>query len=39
MKLGDIDPRARIEDIDTISDKARAISGSVLEAIIRIYNR
>jgi len=37
MKLGDIDPRGTPSFCDTISDKARAISGSVLEAILRIY--
>lgn len=35
MKIGDIDPRNNIEDaLNTISDKARCISGSVLEAIL-----
>lgn len=34
MKLGDIDPRARREACYTISDKARAIAGGVLEAIL-----
>jgi xanthine dehydrogenase accessory factor len=38
LKLGDIDPRAKRQFCYTISDKARAISGSVLEAILRIYN-
>lgn len=37
MKLGDIDPRGDPSFCDTISDKARAISGSVLEAILRVY--
>jgi xanthine dehydrogenase accessory factor len=31
-KVGDIDPRPDI-DVHTISDKARAVSGGVLEAI------
>ena len=35
LKLGDIDPRAKAEYCSTISDKARAIAGSVLEAIMR----
>lgn len=35
MKLGDIDPRGDISFCGTISDKARAISGSALEAILR----
>lgn len=38
VKLGDIDPRAKPEYCDTISDKARAISGSVLECVMRRYN-
>ena len=38
MKLGDIDPRGSVDYCHTISDKARAISGSVLEAILRYYN-
>lgn len=37
-KLGDVDPRARVEHCDTVSDKARAIAGAVLEAILRRYN-
>lgn len=39
LKLGDIDPRKGTDFCATISDKARAISGSVLEAILRDYNR
>ncbi len=38
LKLGDIDPRARSDYCHTISDKARAISGSVLEAVMRNNN-
>jgi xanthine dehydrogenase accessory factor len=38
FKIGDIDPRGDARYCHTISDKARAISGSVLEAILRIYN-
>lgn len=34
MKVGDVDPRARREHCFTISDKARAIAGGVLEAIL-----
>lgn len=34
MKIGDIDPRASREHCFTISDKARAIGGGVLEAIL-----
>ena len=38
LKIGDIDPRGRREYCYTISEKARAIAGSVLEAILRKYN-
>ncbi len=38
LKLGDIDPRGIVEYCSTISDKARAISGSVLEAVLRVHN-
>jgi xanthine dehydrogenase accessory factor len=38
LKVGDIDPRGNVDYCHTISDKARAISGSVLEAILRVYN-
>lgn len=34
MKIGDIDPRGRAVDPQTISDKARAVSGGTLEAIL-----
>jgi xanthine dehydrogenase accessory factor len=34
MKIGDVDPRAKKEYCFTISDKARNLSGSVLEAIM-----
>ncbi|BAE82658.1 selenium-dependent molybdenum cofactor biosynthesis protein YqeB [Desulfitobacterium hafniense] len=34
MKIGDVDPRASREHCYTISDKALAISGGVLEAIL-----
>ncbi len=37
-KIGDIDPRGDILSCSTISEKARAIGGSVLEAILRTYN-
>lgn len=39
MKVGDIDPRAKREHCTTISEKARAIGGGVLEAILYWYNR
>jgi xanthine dehydrogenase accessory factor len=38
MKLGDIDPRGEKSFCYTISDKARAIAGSVLEGILRVFN-
>ncbi len=34
MKLGDIDPRAKVDHCYTISDKALAIAGGVLEAVL-----
>lgn len=37
-KIGDIDPRGRIEHCYTISDKARAIGGGILEAIMADFN-
>jgi len=37
LKIGDIDPRGKEDYCYTISDKARAISGSVLEAILRVF--
>lgn len=36
MKIGDIDPRAIVDYTYTISDKARAIGGGVLEAIMHM---
>jgi xanthine dehydrogenase accessory factor len=39
LKIGDIDPRGNVTNCFTISDKARAIAGSVLEAVLRAYNR
>jgi xanthine dehydrogenase accessory factor len=39
MKVGDIDPRGKKEFCFTISDKARAIGGGVLEAILYWFNR
>ena len=36
MKVGDVDPRARREHCFTVSDKARAIGGGVLEAILML---
>lgn len=34
FKIGDIDPRGELADCTTVSDKARAIGGSVLEALL-----
>jgi xanthine dehydrogenase accessory factor len=34
MKIGDVDPRGNVESCFTVSDKARSIGGSVLEAIL-----
>ncbi len=39
MKVGDIDPRGIREYCFTVSDKARAIGGGVLEAICAYLNR
>jgi xanthine dehydrogenase accessory factor len=38
LKVGDIDPRGLVDYCYTISEKARAIAGAVLEAILRTYN-
>jgi len=38
LKIGDIDPRGKIEYCTCISEKARAIGGSILEAVLRKYN-
>ena len=39
LKIGDIDPRGESAHCDTISEKARALGGAVLEAILAAYNR
>jgi xanthine dehydrogenase accessory factor len=39
MKVGDIDPRGKREYCFTISEKARAIGGGVLEAILYWFNK
>ena len=39
MKVGDVDPRGVREYCFTISEKARAIAGGVLEAILRWHNK
>jgi xanthine dehydrogenase accessory factor len=38
LKVGDIDPRGNSENCFTISEKAFAISGGVLEGIFRFYS-
>ena len=38
-KVGDVDPRAVVEHCFTISDKARAVGGGVLEAILYQLSR
>jgi xanthine dehydrogenase accessory factor len=37
VKLGDIDPRGNREFCYTISEKSRALGGTVLEGILRVY--
>lgn len=39
LKIGDVDPRGDAAACFTLSDKARAVAGSVLEAILQVYNR
>jgi xanthine dehydrogenase accessory factor len=39
MKVGDIDPRAEPAHCFTISDKARAIAGGVMEAMLHLLQR
>lgn len=39
LKIGDVDPRGDRTYCYTISEKARAIGGSVLEGILRHYNQ
>jgi xanthine dehydrogenase accessory factor len=39
LKIGDVDPRGKADYCFTISEKARAIAGGVLEGILRRYNR
>jgi xanthine dehydrogenase accessory factor len=38
LKIGDVDPRANPAYCDTISEKARAIAGAVLEALMMRFN-
>ncbi|MDD9302215.1 MAG: biotin/lipoyl attachment [Desulfobacter sp.] len=37
-KIGDVDPRGKIRHCHTISDKARSLGDSVLEAILEQFN-
>jgi xanthine dehydrogenase accessory factor len=39
MKVADVDPRALREHCLTVSEKARAIGGAVMEAVMRKYNK
>ena len=39
LKVGDVDPRDKVEHLNRISDKARALGGAVLEAILHRFNR
>ncbi len=39
LKIGDVDPRCKIEYCYSISDKARAIGGGVLEAILYFLSK
>ncbi|MDY7038066.1 MAG: selenium-dependent molybdenum cofactor biosynthesis protein YqeB [Thermodesulfobacteriota bacterium] len=39
LKIGDIDPRGKKEFCHTISEKALAIGGGVLEGILRFYGK
>jgi xanthine dehydrogenase accessory factor len=39
MKVADVDPRGERESCLTVSEKARAIGGAVLEAVLKRYNR
>jgi xanthine dehydrogenase accessory factor len=39
LKVGDIDPRGEAVNCDTVSEKARALGGAVLEGVLATYNR
>lgn len=39
LKIGDVDPRLNAESCFTISDKARAIAGSTLQALLMLARR
>lgn len=38
LKIGDVDPRGDVSYCKTVSEKARALGGAVLEAILAAYN-
>lgn len=38
LKLGDVDPRGEVDYCTTVSEKARAVGGAVLEAILARFN-
>ncbi len=39
LKIGDVDPRGEADYCNTVSEKARALGGAVLEAVLAMYNR
>lgn len=39
LKIGDIDPRGEPSYCRTLSEKARSLGGSVLEAVLAVYNQ
>jgi xanthine dehydrogenase accessory factor len=39
LKIGDIDPRGKIEYCPSVSEKSRALGGSVLEAVLQKFNK
>ena len=38
MKIGDVDPRGNIDQMHSVSDKANAVAGGVVEAVFRGIN-
>jgi xanthine dehydrogenase accessory factor len=38
LKIGDVDPRGDVGYCTTISEKARALGGAVLEVVLAVYN-
>lgn len=39
MKAGDVDPRCKPEYCTTASDKALAVGGGVLEAVLHLHHQ